>query len=76
MRAFVKTRAVGVVGACGLVAVAVMLLLGDLTLAEAAQRSGILLGVVLALEHVLLPLARVLVGEPAPRGQEQEDMQS
>jgi hypothetical protein len=66
MRWFVKTRWVGVVGACGLVAVAVMLLLGDLSLAEAARRAGILLGAVLVLEHLVLPFARFLVGEPSP----------
>ena len=65
MRWFVRTRWVGVVGACGLVAVAVLLLLGDLSLAEAARRAGILLGAVLVLEHLVLPLARFLVGEPS-----------
>lgn len=74
MGAFVKTRAVGVLGACGLVAVAVMLLLGDLTLAEAAQRASVLLGVVFALEHVVLPVARALVGEPSVPAQDPENM--
>ena len=71
MRAFVKTRFVGVVGACGLVAVAVMLLLGELTLDEAARRAGILLGAVLVLEHLLLPVARFLVGDPVPEQEEE-----
>ena len=72
MRWFVRTRWVGVVGACGLVVVAVMLLLGDLTLAEAARRAGILLAAVLVLEHVVLPFARFLVGEPSAGGQDDD----
>ena len=76
MRAFVKTRSVGTVGACGLVAVAEMLLLGALTLDEAARRAGILLGVVLALEHLLLPVARFLVGDPGAEKDEESESQA
>ena len=74
MRFFVKTPVVGVIGACGLVAVAVMLLLGELALDEAARRAAILLGAILVLEHLIMPLARYLVGEPiAPEVEEELD---
>ena len=64
MRAILKTPAVGVAGACGLVVLAVMLLTGTLDLAEAARRAGVLLLAVLLVEHLLLPVARTLVGAP------------
>ena len=72
MRWFVRTRWVGVVGACGLVVVAVMLLLGELSLAEAARRAAVLLAVVLVLEHLVLPFARFLVGEPSAAEQDDD----
>ena len=75
MRFFVKTPVVGVIGACGLGAVAVMLLLGELAIDDAARRAAILLGAILVLEHLLLPLARYLVGEPIPPEVEEEPVE-
>lgn len=64
MRALVRTPAAGLLGAVGLAVIAVLLLRGQLLLADAALRAGVLLAAVIVLERVFLPVARLLVTGP------------
>ena len=66
-RGLVRTRAVALAGLAGLALVAVQMLRGTLDLFSGAQRAGVLMLVVLAVEHVALPVARTLVGPQQPR---------
>ena len=56
----------GLLGLLALGAVAVQLLDGSLDVQAAASRIAVVLAVLLVVERVVLPLARALVGRPAP----------
>ena len=64
MRPLVTTRPVALAGLAGLAVIAVGMLRGTLDLVQAGQRGAVLLAVVLAVEHLALPVARALVGSP------------
>ena len=64
MRPLVRTRAVALAGLAGVAVIALGMLRGTLDLVQAAQRGAALLAVVLVVEHLALPVARVLVGSP------------
>src|SRR3954465_118473 len=65
MRPLVKTPLLGFVGLFAVALVALGLLRGNLTLAQAANRATIALLTIIAVERIVLPLAQLLVGSPA-----------
>ncbi len=66
MRPLVRTRSVALCGLAGLGCIAALMLRGTLDLVGGAGRAAVLLGLVLVVERVALPVARVLVGDPRP----------
>ena len=72
MRGLVRTPAAGALGALGLAVIAVLLLRGQLLLADAALRAGVLLAAVVVVERVVLPVARLLVGGPQQEREQPE----
>jgi hypothetical protein len=65
MRPLVRTRPVAVVGGLAVALIAVLLLRGDIDLIGAGQRALALVAIVVVVERLLLPLAQLMVGEPA-----------
>lgn len=69
-RQLVRSPHVALLGLLGLALIAVMMLRGELDLLQAGQRAGVLLGVVLVLERLVLPVCRALVGPPGAPGEQ------
>ena len=66
MPAPLKHRAIGMIGAVGMLPIAIGLLQNSLTIPEAAKRAVILLVVLAAVEAVLMPLIVPLLQPPRP----------
>lgn len=64
-RRLVHSPVVALFGLAGLAVLAVMMLRGQLDLVAAGQRAAVLLAVVLAVERLVLPACRALVGPPS-----------
>ncbi len=64
----VQSLGVALVGMVAVAVVALGLLNGTLTIAQAGGRIGVVLAVLVAVDRLVLPFARALVGEPARRG--------
>lgn len=57
------------VGLLGIAVVALGLLNGTLTVAQAGGRAGVVLVVLVGVDRMVMPFARALVGEPARKGE-------
>lgn len=64
----VQSLGVAMVGMVAVAVVALGLLDGTLTIAQAGGRIGVVLAVLVAVDRMVLPFARALVGEPARKG--------
>ena len=61
----VQSPVLALVGLLALGVVALDLLQGGLTVAQAGTRAAVVLGVLVVVDRLVLPLARMLVGAPA-----------
>ncbi len=73
MRAGLRSPTLALVGLLAVGIVAVALLRGELSLTEAAVRALVVFAVLKAVEWLVLPLARSLVGGPANSGPARSD---
>lgn len=62
-----QSSGLALVGLLAVAVVALGLLHGTLTVAQAGGRVGVVLAVLVAVDRMVLPFARALVGEPARR---------
>jgi hypothetical protein len=62
----VKTRAVAIVGLLLLIPIGLGLVRDSLTLETAGLRAGILLVVLTVIDRVVVPIVRMIVGDPQP----------
>ncbi len=66
----VQSPVLALVGLFAIGVVALDLLQGGLTVAQAGGRAAVVLGVLVVVDRLLLPLARMLVGAPARSSQQ------
>ena len=66
MRPLVRSPILGFLGLVAIGLVAYKMLQGDLTLTQGAVRAVIALVVVVVVERLVVPIAMLLVGSPAP----------
>ena len=68
-----KNRTLARLGLLGLLPLALGLLRGSLTLESAGLRAAVLLGVLVALERLVLPFKALLLTGPAPDRRQRDD---
>lgn len=66
MRPLLTSRGTALSGLAAMALLAVMMLRGTLDIVQAAERTVVVLAVVVLVDRIALPVARALVGTPLP----------